>query len=46
MLLDCNYIENPYRSTTDDLSREKELGTVKKAILQIKFLGQLKKLRC
>ena len=42
-LLDYNYIKNPYRSITVDLSRQKELEADSKAIQQVEFVRQLKK---
>ena len=43
-LLDYDYIENHYRLIVFDLSTQKQLDADPKAILQIKFIGQLKKL--
>ena len=43
-LLDNNYIKNHYRLIVVDLSRQKELDADLKAIQQIQFIGQLKKL--
>ena len=43
-LLDNNYIKNHYRLIAVDLSRQKELDADLKAIQQIQFIGQLKKL--
>ena len=43
-LLDYLYIKNHYRFIAVDLSRQKELGADSKAIQQIEFVGQLKKL--
>ena len=43
-LLDYDYIKNHYRLITVDLSRQKELDADSKAIQQIEFVGQLKKL--
>ena len=43
-LLDYDYIKNHYRLTAVDLSRQKELHVVPKAIQQIEFVEQLKKL--
>ena len=43
-LLDYDYIKNNYRLTAVDLSRQKELDADLKAIQQIEFVGQLKKI--
>ena len=43
-LLDYDYIKNHYRLIAVDLSRQKELDADPKAIQQIEFVGQLKKL--
>ena len=43
-LLDYDYIKNRYRLLAVDLSRQKELDADPKAIQQIEFVGQLKKL--
>ena len=43
-LLDYEYIKNHYRLIAVDLSSQKELDTDPKAIQQIEFVGQLKKL--
>ena len=43
-LLDYEYIKNHSRLTAVDLSRQKELDADWKAIQQIEFVGQLKKL--
>ena len=43
-LLDYEYIKNNYRLIAVDLSRQKELDADPKAIQQIEFVGQLKKL--
>ena len=43
-LLDYDYIKNHYRLIAADLRRQKELGAGPKAIQQIEFVGQLKKL--
>ena len=43
-LLDYEYIKNHYRFLAVDLSRQKELDADPKAIQQIEFVGQLKKL--
>ena len=42
--MDYEYVKNHYRSIAIDLSRQKELDADPKAIQQIKFVGQLKKL--
>ena len=43
-MLDYEYIKSHYRLIAVDLSREKELDSDQKAIEQIEFIGQLKKL--
>ena len=43
-LLDNDYIKNYYRLIAVDLSRKKELDADPKAIQQIEFVGQLKKI--
>ena len=43
-LLDYDYIKNHYRLIVIDLSRQKELDADPKAIQQVEFVGQLKKL--
>ena len=43
-MLDFDYIKNHYRLIAVDLSRQKGLDADPKAIQQIEFLGQLKKL--
>ena len=43
-LLDYDYIKNHYSVIAVDVSREKELDSYRKAIQQIEFVGQLKKL--
>ena len=43
-LLDYDYIKTHYRSIVADLSRQKELDADPKAIQQMEFIGQLKKL--
>ena len=43
-LLDYDFIKNHYRLTAVDLSRQKQLHADLKAIQQIEFVGQLKKL--
>ena len=43
-LLDYDYIKNHYRLITFDLSRQKELDGDQKALKQIEFFGQLKKI--
>ena len=43
-LLDYDYIKNHYRLIVVDLSRLKELDADPKAIQQIEFVGQLKKI--
>ena len=43
-LLDYEYIKNHYRLMAVDLNRQKELDADPKAIQQIEFVGQLKKL--
>ena len=43
-LLDYAYIKNNYRLIAADLSRQKELDADPKAIQQVEFVGQLKKL--
>ena len=43
-LLDYDYIKNHYRLIAVNLSRQKELDADRKAIQQIKSVGQLKKL--
>ena len=43
-MLDHDYIKNHYRLIAVDLSRQKELDADPKAIQQIEFVGQLKKL--
>ena len=43
-LLDYEYIKNHYKFIAVDLSRHKELDADLKAIQQIEFVGQLKKL--
>ena len=43
-MLDFYYIKNHYRLIAVDLSRQKELDSDPKAIQQIEFVGQLKKL--
>ena len=43
-LLDYDYIKNHYRLIAFDLSGQKELDAAPKAIQQIEFVGQLKKL--
>ena len=43
-MLDNDYIKNYYRLITVDLSREKEFDADPKAIQQIEFVGQLKKI--
>ena len=43
-LLDYDYIKTHYRPIVADLSRQKELDADPKAIQQIEFIGQLKKL--
>ena len=43
-LLDYDYIKNHYLLIAVDLSRQKELDADQKAIQQIEFAGQLKKL--
>ena len=43
-MLDYEYIKNHYRLIAVDLSRQKELDADSKAIQQIEFVGQLKKL--
>ena len=43
-LLNYDYNKNHYRVITVDLSRQKELDTDSKAIKQIQFIGQLKRL--
>ena len=43
-LLDYEYIKNHYRSIAVDLIRQKEFGADPKAIQQVEFIGQLKKL--
>ena len=43
-LLDYEFIKNYYRLIAVDLSRQKELDADPKAIQQIEFVGQLKKL--
>ena len=43
-LLDYDYIKSHYRLIAVDLSKQKELDTDPKAIQQIEFTGQLKKL--
>ena len=43
-LLYYDYIKNHYRLIAVNLSRQKELDADSKAILQIEFIGQLKKL--
>ena len=42
--LDYEYVKNHYRLIAVDLSRQKELDADPKAIQQIEFVGQLKKL--
>ena len=42
--LDYDYIKNHYRLIAVDLSRQKELDADPKAIQQIEFFGQLRKL--
>ena len=44
ILLDYEYIKNHYRFIAIDLSRQKELDADPKAIQQVEFVGQLKKL--
>ena len=44
-LLNYDYIKNHYRLIAVDLSRQKELDADPKAIQQIEFVGQLKKLQ-
>ena len=43
-MLDYDYIKNHYRLIAVDLSRQKELDADPKAIQQIEFVGQSKKL--
>ena len=43
-LLDYDYIKNHYRLIAGDLSRQKELDADSKAIQEIEFVGQLRKL--
>ena len=43
-LLDYEYVKNHYRLMAVDLNRQKELDADPKAIQQIEFVGQLKKL--
>ena len=43
-LLDYDYVKNQYRLIAANLSRQKELDPDPKAIQQIEFVGQLKKL--
>ena len=43
-MLDNDYIKNYYRLIAVDLSRKKELDADPKAIQQIEFVGQLKKI--
>ena len=43
-LLDYDFIKNHYRLIADDLSRQRELDADSKAIQQIEFVEQLKKL--
>ena len=43
-MLDFYYIKNHYRLIAVDLSRQKELDSDPKALQQIEFVGQLKKL--
>ena len=42
--MDYDYIKNHYRLIVIDLSRQKELDADPKAIQQVEFVGQLKKL--
>ena len=42
--LDCVYIKNHYRLIAGYLRRQKELDADSRAIQQIEFVGQLKKL--
>ena len=43
-LLDYEYIKNHYRLIAFDLSRQKKIDVDAKAIQQIEFIGQLKKI--
>ena len=43
-LLDYNYVKNHYRLITVNLSTQKDLDVDPKAIQQIEFVGQIKKL--
>ena len=43
-LLDYDYVKNQYRLIAANLSRQKELDADPKAIQEIEFVGQLKKL--
>ena len=43
-LVDCDYIKNHYKQIAVSLNRQKDLDADPKAIQQIEFVGQLKKL--